>query len=72
MTRAVSLDERLMGVNLKENGSRGNGNQSVNSKNYVCPIRGRESGCREASSQRKLHKREKERRGSDYWSDILE
>lgn len=32
--------------------------KSVNSKNCVCPKRGRESGCGEARGQGKLHERE--------------
>lgn len=71
LTRAVSVEhwgERLIGVNLRENGRRGNGNQKCELKE-LCLKRGRESGRGEARGQGKLFKRVE---GGDYRSDILE
>ena len=58
--------KRLIEVSLRENGRRGNGNQSVNSKKELCPKTGRETGHGEAGIKEVIREDR-----DDYWSDTL-
>lgn len=53
-------------MSLRENGRRGNGNQSVNSKKELCPKTGRETGHGEAGIKEVIREDR-----DDYWSDTL-